>query len=412
MDTSNNNDCGCSNTTITYSHCNECSPVETCACPIKDLGTDCILYSDDNIECNNVIVITKNTNLTTVLNGIVTYMCNRFTEIVNHIKLKNVGTGFVFYSGDTLLGEKKIRSLKQTGNLISIIQNTEDITLNLDTSTIQTVINTTVTGAETKVNAGTNITVTGNGTVATPYVINTPTSIIPDGSETKVVAGTNTTVTGIGTITNPYIVSSDLDGSETKVVAGTNMAVTGTGTISTPYVVNSTATGEETKVTAGTNTTVTGTGTISTPYVINSTGGDGSETKIIAGIGTMISGSGTVSTPYQINIPKNNVVNAGFFAGLNVATVNALTVGGDITAATTVGITTDSIVTITFANAMPNTDYYLDVRLQGQSANLNDDNDICTPVFKVISTTQAQIGFREVSGNTQSLKVHVQAIAY
>lgn len=63
-------------------------------------------------------------------------------------------------------------------------------------------------------------------------------------SKTKITAGVNTTVTGLGTIASPYVVNSTdtvADGSETKVTAGTNITVTGNGTIATPYVVNSTA---------------------------------------------------------------------------------------------------------------------------------------------------------------------------
>lgn len=107
-------------------------------------------------------------------------------------------------------------------------------------------ISAVITGAETQVNAGTGITVTGSGTSASPYVINT-TITQADGSETAVSAGSNVTVTGSGTSGDPYIISSTGggagDGSETKVTAGTAVTVSGTGTIADPYVINSTATG-------------------------------------------------------------------------------------------------------------------------------------------------------------------------
>lgn len=107
-------------------------------------------------------------------------------------------------------------------------------------------ISAVITGAETQVNSGTGITVTGSGTSASPYVINT-TITQADGSETAVSAGSNVTVTGSGTSGDPYIISSTGggagDGSETKVTAGTAVTVTGTGTIADPYVINSTATG-------------------------------------------------------------------------------------------------------------------------------------------------------------------------
>lgn len=96
---------------------------------------------------------------------------------------------------------------------------------------------------------------------------------LADGSETKVTAGTNVTVTGTGTSVNPYVVNvTAANGSETKVTAGTNITMTGTGTSASPYVVNATAaTGSETKVTAGNNITLTGAGTTASPYVVSVT---------------------------------------------------------------------------------------------------------------------------------------------
>ena len=64
-----------------------------------------------------------------------------------------------------------------------------------------TTIHLTVSGSETKVNAGQNITITGNGTTATPYVI---------ASNFYIQAGTNVTITGTGTSGNPLIINSSI----------------------------------------------------------------------------------------------------------------------------------------------------------------------------------------------------------
>ena len=77
-----------------------------------------------------------------------------------------------------------------------------------------------ISGSETKINAGTNVTVTGNGTVATPYTINA----IVDGSETKINSGTNVTITGSGTNATPYVVNS----TNTTYTAGNGINLTGT----------------------------------------------------------------------------------------------------------------------------------------------------------------------------------------
>lgn len=107
-------------------------------------------------------------------------------------------------------------------------------------------ISAVITGAETIVNAGTGVSVSGSGTVGDPYVV-TSTITQADGSETAINAGSNVTVSGSGTAGDPYVISSTGggggDGSETKINAGTDITVTGTGTIADPYVVNSVASG-------------------------------------------------------------------------------------------------------------------------------------------------------------------------
>jgi len=60
-------------------------------------------------------------------------------------------------------------------------------------------------------------------------LINKP---VTDGSETKISAGTNITLTGSGTIANPYIINS-----RSYLASGSNIVVTGTGTASDPFIV-------------------------------------------------------------------------------------------------------------------------------------------------------------------------------
>jgi len=80
--------------------------------------------------------------------------------------------------------------------------------------------------------------------------------------------------------------------------------------------------------------------------------------------------------------------------------------------ATCVSYGSDSIVTVTMQNSMSGvgTSYYCRAFIQGQSSNINDDNDICTPTFKPLNNTQFQIAFREVSGQAQSIKVHIEVV--
>lgn len=253
----NTNNCGC-NTTEIIKICNTCKPVEDCACPVKDLSTDCILYTGDKLDCSG---IENNTILTEVIKQLDTYICERFETVENFFRLVNIGTGAGIYKGIDGIGRKQIKSLIGAG-IISITEQGDTITITastpsaiitevvsedniivinkIATSTTNTFgvsVNTAnlpkVDGSETKVTAGTNISITGNGTVATPYIVNSPT--IP----VNISAGSGIDITGNGTST-PYTISSTIDGSETKVSAGTNVTVTGSGTTDSPYVINST----------------------------------------------------------------------------------------------------------------------------------------------------------------------------
>mgnify|MGYP003608174069 CR=1 FL=1 len=172
-------------------------------------------------------------------------------------------------------------------------------------------------GSETKINAGTNTTVTGLGTIASPYVINS-TDTVANGSETKINEGDNINITGNGTQLTPYIINADLtdlgivktvnnevisptqslsiinneptgkvlvtkeyvqsiipntpDGSETKINSGSNIVVTGTGTTLDPYTISSSIEINTTYINQGDNIEITGNGAIDNPYIINSTG--------------------------------------------------------------------------------------------------------------------------------------------
>ena len=67
----------------------------------------------------------------------------------------------------------------------------------------------TIDGSETKLTQGSNVTITGNGTVATPYVINSVGAAGSDGSETKVTVGAGLTIAGTGTIASPYLIKEN-----------------------------------------------------------------------------------------------------------------------------------------------------------------------------------------------------------
>ena len=219
------NDCGCSQTTVENTNCGGCPP-EPCTCPVK-ISTDCSTYNGDNLSCSG---IEKNTILTDVIKQLDAFICTTKDQLYRAFSLVNIGTGSQIYKGVDGLGRKELRTIKSISSDLVVTQTPTEIQLYVDMPTVD--------GSETKVNAGTNVTIIGNGTIATPYTIN---AASPNGSETKVTAGTNTTVSGAGTIVSPYVINSTSpDGSETKVNAGTNVTVSGVGSVLSPYIINST----------------------------------------------------------------------------------------------------------------------------------------------------------------------------
>jgi len=127
--TCNQNNCnGCSQE---LQICNQC-PQQECDCPILDLSTDCVLYTGDDIVCNATTVVTKNTILSNALQNIVSWACNRFSEIQNYFRISNVGTGIGVYAGENLLGEKKLRSIKSAGGTVTVTTSVDGNEINLE----------------------------------------------------------------------------------------------------------------------------------------------------------------------------------------------------------------------------------------------------------------------------------------
>ena len=238
-------------------------------------------------------------------------------------------------------------------------------------------------GSETKINAGTNTTVTGLGTIASPYVINS-TDTVANGSETKINEGDNITITGNGTQSTPYIINADLtdlgiiktvnnevisptqslsiinneptgkvlvtkeyvqsiipntpDGSETKLNSGNNISITGSGTISNPYIINSISNAGSVYINPGDNVEITGSGAVDNPYVINSTGVQsvtGNIVNVIDPINPIITlpnfktinsesitGTGNIEIVFKDNLQKVITYPADF-SGTNYTLTNA-----------------------------------------------------------------------------------------
>jgi hypothetical protein len=178
---------------------NPCQPTEPCLCKVR-LNSDCITVSGATNLC---LGIDDNLILTDYLSQLDDKICEKIATLTNFIALKGVGTGAQVYKGIDVLGKKEIRSLKSLKPELIIAQTIDEITFDLNIPSV-----TPPDGSETKLQSGTNTTVSGNGTTTTPYAVNVTFPIPPviDGSETKVVNGLNTIANGNGTVATPYYI--------------------------------------------------------------------------------------------------------------------------------------------------------------------------------------------------------------
>lgn len=223
------NNCGC-NTVEVIKICNTCKPVESCDCAVKDLSTDCILYKGARLDCSG---IEKNTQLTDVIQQMDEYICEAISNLNVSANLVNVGDGAKVYKGVDGIGRKQIRSIKGSGG-VTVTETADTIVIG---ATLPSIVTTEVVSVDNIVNVSKVSTLNTN---TFEVSVNTDNLPKPDGSETKINAGTNVTVTGNGTTTTPYTISSATPtGAETKVTAGTNVTVSGTGTTASPYVISS-----------------------------------------------------------------------------------------------------------------------------------------------------------------------------
>jgi len=120
--------------------------------------------------------------------------------------------------------------------------------------------------------------------------------------------------------------------------------------------------------------------------------------------------NGLMPKEYFAKIDKTR--NVGWFAFFDVnSSATTLGVSGDVIAAAQISSSgSDSFVLVTIANPMVGTNYYVRSFIQSDSSNMDLDNDLAQIVFKPISSTQFRLGFREMSGNIQRIKIHLEVI--
>jgi hypothetical protein len=99
--------CNCNNTPL-------CSNND-CSCPVKDLSTDCVLYTGEDLACSG---IKSQTILTDLIQQLDDFICNIETQQPT-LNIVNVGTGAGVYKG--IVGSnRQLRSIKSPDGSVGV----------------------------------------------------------------------------------------------------------------------------------------------------------------------------------------------------------------------------------------------------------------------------------------------------
>jgi len=111
--------------TDNYDPCTSCQQEEKCACPVRDLSFDCLLWSGDSLACSGIEPNITGTQLIIQLDQ---FICDTFAQVDNFITLINIGGGAEIFAGINMIGNRELRTLTSGNlNLVDIIQNPETI---------------------------------------------------------------------------------------------------------------------------------------------------------------------------------------------------------------------------------------------------------------------------------------------
>ena len=304
--------CNCGNT-ISTSNCQTAD----CACPVKDLSTDCVLYTGNDLPCTE---IKTGTLLTEVFGKLDTYLCDLSTQLANAFSLISVGEGVRVYKGVDGIGRKEIRSLTNPDGFISIglSTNNREIELNVNQTVLKTFVQANqITYSVSNVGTGAGIykdaiRTADNVNISLKKIKSQDGTVIitegtddiniaVDGSETKVTAGTAISISGNGTVATPYVVTNTAPDQIVSLAAGSGISVSG----SYPsFSITNTAPDQVVSLTGAGSTTISG----SYPNFIITSTDTNTPVSITGGGATTVSGSYpnfTVSTTYSAGLGLN-----------------------------------------------------------------------------------------------------------
>lgn len=434
----------CTDCTQETNICNQCQPEQVCDCAVKDLSTDCSIYNQDDIECDSIVVVAKNTILSDALANIVSWSCTKFSGIEKFFRIINTGTGAEIYSGTNLLGEKKLKTLLDS-SLINIFESTDEITIAIDEIALTALIEplqTTPNLAEVLLKGNeTEEQAIFHGSTVDTYIGGDSLGLLEIPNDTRVnlsplslefsnvnadlsysigkegvsffvnnnistILKTNVLTTGIqSTILMPIMTSGQtktlattddiiiVDGSETKITAGTNVSVTGIGTTAAPYVINSIALDQTVVLTQGGATTITGT---YPNFTISST-----DTNTTYSAGTGLALIGTVFSvenlqkviTYPIDFTGTNytLTNADNNYEIivdNGATAVTITVPSGLTPKIGVGFTQKGIGDVTYVASGTTINNPIGLKIKGQYYQTYLSQELATNLFYLGGNTK------------------------
>ena len=99
-----------------------CMPIKDCSCPVKDLSTDCVLYTGDDLECSR---IKKRTILTDLIQQLDAFICDVRAELIRMFTIVNIGSGARWFKGVDALARKVFRTAVSTSPIITITESTD-----------------------------------------------------------------------------------------------------------------------------------------------------------------------------------------------------------------------------------------------------------------------------------------------
>ncbi|MEB8347500.1 hypothetical protein OO010_15715, partial [Flavobacteriaceae bacterium KMM 6898] len=284
----------------------------------------------------------------------------------------------------------EIQTMTSTDGSVTLVQTGDDYDLSVAV----------VDGTETKVTAGTNVTVAGDGSIATPYVVGVATLDDADADPTnELITSANLTGTDLNIIDaggTTIVDLSSLNNSgtddQTLSIVGNDLSILDGNTVTLPS-----ADGTETKVTAGTNVTVAGDGSIATPYVVGVATLDDADADPTNEIQTMTSTDGSVTLvqtgdDYDFSVAEADGTETKVNAGTNV------TVAGDGSIATPYVV---SVATLDDADADPTNEYNTAFSVNGANLELTDLGSTMTVPLASLGTDDQALS---LAGNTLTLE--------